>query len=68
MSKTLAQEKRIATIVRRQVTSVLREILSDPDAGLPLRRKTVLRLQQSLQSKKEGKLRELSEVLKKYQR
>jgi len=46
---------------------VLREILSDPDAGLPLRRKTVLRLQQSLQSKKEGKLKELSEVLKKYQ-
>ena len=67
MSKALAQEKKIATIVRRQVTSVLREILGDPDAGLPLRRKTVLRLQQSLQSKKEGKLRELSEVLKKYQ-
>jgi len=64
---TLTQQKRIATIVRRQVTSVLREILSDPDAGLPLRRKTALRLQQSLQSKKEGKLKELSEVLKKYQ-
>jgi len=62
---TLAQEKRIVAIVRRQVTSVLREILSDPDAGLPLRRKTALRLQQSLQSKKEGKLKELSEVLSK---
>ena len=67
MRKTLAQEKRIATIVRRQVASVLREILSDPDAGLPLRRKTVLRLQQSLQSKKEGRLKDLPEVLKKYQ-
>ena len=61
------QEKKIATIVRRQVTSVLREILSDPDAGLLLRRKTALRLQASVRSKKEGKLKELSEVLKKYQ-
>ena len=67
MSNTLAQEKKIAIIVRRQVTSVLREILSDPDAGLPLRRKTILRLQQSLQSKKDGQLKDLSEVLKKYQ-
>lgn len=60
---TQTQEKKIATMVRRQVTSVLREILSDPDAGLALRRKTALRLQQSLQSKKEGKLKELSDVL-----
>jgi len=65
---TLTQEKRIAIIVRRQVTSVLREILSDPDAGLPLRRKTALRLQASVRSKQEGKLKELSEVLKQYQR
>lgn len=60
---TLAQEKKIVAIVRRQVASVLREILSDPDGGLPLRRKATLRLQQSLQSKKEWKLKELSEVL-----
>ena len=65
---TLTQEKRIAAIVRRQVTSVLREILSDPDAGLPLRRKAAIRLQASLRSKQEGKLKELSEVLKQYQR
>ena len=64
---TVIPEKRITQIVRRQVASVLREILSDPDAGLSLRRKTALRLQQSLQSQKEGKLKELSEVLKKYQ-
>ena len=65
---TLTQEKKIATIVRRQVTSVLREILSDPDAGLSLRRKTDLRLQASVRSKQEGNLKELSEVLKQYQR
>ena len=64
---TLTQEKKIATIVRHQVTSVLREILSDPDAGLPLRRKTALRLQASVRSKQEGKLMDLSEVLKRYQ-
>ena len=68
MAKSMVQEKQIAEIVRRQVASVLREILSDPDVGLPLRKKTVLRLQQSLRSKKEGKLKDLSEVLKKYQR
>ena len=65
---TLTQEKKIAAIVRRQVTSVLREILSDPDSELVLRRKTVLRLQQSLRSKNAGRLKSLSEVLRKYQR
>ncbi len=65
---TLTQEKKIATIVRRQVTSVLREILSDPDAGLPVRRKMALLLRSSMGSKQEGKLKELSEVLKQYQR
>ena len=65
---TLTQEKKIATIVRRQVTSVLREILSDPDAGLPLNRKAALRLQASVRAKQEGNLKELSEVLKQYQR
>ena len=68
MAKSMVQEKQIAEIVRRQVTSVLREILSDPDADLLLSRKMVLRLQQSLQSKKEGKLKDLSAVLKQYQR
>ena len=65
---TLTQERRLTAIVRRQVASVLREILSDPDSELVLRRKTASRLQQSLRSKEEGRLKSLSEVLRKYQR
>ena len=62
----MVQEKQIADIARRQVASVLREILSDPDAGSILQRKTVVRLRKSLKAKTEGKLKDLSTVLKKY--
>jgi hypothetical protein len=64
---TLTQEKKIATIVRRQVTSVLRDILNDPDVGLALQRKAATRLRRSVRSKQEGKLKDLSEVLQRYQ-
>lgn len=66
MIKILLQEKQVAEIARRQVTSALREILSDPDAGLVLQNKATLRLKKSLKSKTEGKLKDLSVVLKKY--
>ena len=64
---TLIQEKKITAIVRREVASVLRELLSDPDGELVLRRKTVLRLQQSIRSKREGRLKSLDAVLRKYE-
>lgn len=66
MSRALLQEKQIAEIARRQVASVLREILSDPDAGLVLQGRATLRLKKSLKSKTEGKLKDLSTILRKY--
>lgn len=66
MLKTAIQEKKINKIVRCQIVSALREILSDPDFGLLLRRQAVLRLKKSLASKKAGKLKPLSSVIKKY--
>lgn len=66
MLKTAIQEKKINKIVRYQIVSALREILSDPDFGLLLQRQAVLRLKKSLASKKAGKLKPLSSVIKKY--
>lgn len=66
MTKALLLEKQIIQIARRQVTSALREILSDPDAELVLQSKATNRLKKSLNSKAEGKLTDLAAVLKKY--
>ncbi len=53
-------------MVRRQVTGALREILSDPDAGLILTKKTERRLQKSVHSKEQGDFKPLIKVLEKY--
>lgn len=66
MARLLLPEKQIGQIARRHVTSVLREILSDPDVGLVLQKKTVVRLRRSLKSKRDGRMKDLTEVLKKY--
>ena len=66
MLKTAIQEKKINKIIRYQIVSALREILSDPDFGLSLQRQAVLQLKKSLASKKAGKLKPLSSVIKKY--
>ena len=66
MIKTLIHEKNIAEMVRRQVTGALREILSDPDAGLILSKKTERRLQKSVHSKEQGDFKPLIKVLEKY--
>lgn len=66
MLKTAIQEKEINKIVRYQIISALREILSDPDFGLSLKRQAALRLKKSLASKKAGKLKPLFSVIKKY--
>lgn len=66
MLKTAIQEKKINKIIRYQIVSALREILSDPDFGLSLQRQAALQLKKSLASKKAGKLKPLSSVIKKY--
>ena len=66
MSRSLVQEKKIGDIAHRQVTAALREILSDPDRGLALRASFVSRLKKSVRSKESGRVKNLKEILAKY--
>lgn len=66
MTKAMLQEKKITEIARRQVAAALREILSDPDAGLVLRASAAQRLKKSIRSKEEGKVKNLSRIIAKY--
>ena len=68
MVKTLTQDRKLNELARRHVILALREILSDPDAGLTLRPEAARRLKQSLRSKQKGDVRDLRETLKKYGR
>ena len=62
----MTRDEKLRQMVRREVASTLREILSDPDAGLTLRARTIQRLEKSRRSKQEGRVKDLREVLKKY--
>ncbi|GMQ95533.1 MAG: hypothetical protein BMS9Abin13_650 [Patescibacteria group bacterium] len=55
--------KGIDESTQKQVIGVFREIMSDPDFGLPLKRGALERLKRSVLSQKAGKYKELSEVL-----
>lgn len=67
MEKTLtAPIKNIHTVVRKEVVDVMREILSDPDAGLELTSYFVRRLRKSVRDKKAGKLTPLDKVFARY--
>ena len=65
MSQILEKEK-ISDIAQRHVVSALREILSDPDAGLDLNARFVSKIKKSSKSKIAGKTKNLLEVLAKY--
>jgi hypothetical protein len=52
--------------IRKQVISVIREIMSDPDAGLELRKSFKKRLMQSVRSKNAGRVKTLAEIKAKY--
>lgn len=54
------------SMTRRHVVGVLREILSDPDSGLLLRKSVIKRLKKSVQSRRTGKVKSLDSVLRKY--
>jgi len=62
----MTRDEKLRQMVRREVASTLREILSDPDAGLTLRAGAIQRLEKSRRSKQEGRVKDLREVLKKY--
>jgi len=52
--------------IRKQVVSVLREILSDPDAGLELTAYAKRRLAKSQKDKVAGRVTPLKDILRKY--
>lgn len=67
MQKTLILPiKNIHTIVRKEVVEVVREVLSDPDAGLELTSGFVRRLQRSVRDKKAGRLTNLNKIFEQY--
>lgn len=60
----MAQNKQINIQLRREIISVLRDILDDPDFGLELTEGVKKRLTKSLASNKKGV--SLSQIKKKY--
>lgn len=66
MAKASSEKINIYDITQKRVISALREILSDPDFGLSLRPGMIQKLKKSVQSKKDGKVKDIDEVLKKY--
>lgn len=67
MSKTILEEAKLNTLVRKQVIAVLGEFLDDPDFGLALRPEFETRLRKSINSKKAGRTISLDKILKKYE-
>lgn len=63
MAKTMISETKMSDLARRCVTEALREILSDPDAGLALRADFVRGLKRSVRASKKGQYKALSAVL-----
>ena len=67
MSKTLnISSPNIPTIIREEVREVMREILSDSDAGLELTADFNRRLKKSVRQKKEGRVAPLSDIFGQY--
>lgn len=63
MSKITIQNKDIGELIRREVITVFREMINDPDFGLELTDYAEKKLKRSLASKKRIPL---NDVLKKY--
>ena len=66
MAQTTLSERKITDLVRREVIDVMREVLSDPDAGLELTPGAVRRLKHSIKAKEAGKTKPLADIFKKY--
>jgi len=66
MPNTLAQDNKINTLVRREVVTLFREVLSDHDFGLELQTEFVKKLRKSILSKKKGRVKSIDGILDKY--
>mgnify|MGYP001773605701 CR=1 FL=1 len=62
----IENQKQLNKMIFKSVIKTIREILNDPDYGLPLTPETVRRLKKSIRSKKAGRLISFDEILKKY--
>jgi hypothetical protein len=67
MTKTFTiPSQNIHTIVRKEVIDVMREVLSDPDAGLNLTSNFTRRLKKSLKDKERGRITPLAKIFEQY--
>ena len=66
MAETVTNEEKITNLVRKEVMDIMREVLSDPDAGLVLSQSAVTRLKRSQKAKKAGKMESLSHIFRQY--
>ncbi|MAG12568.1 hypothetical protein CL630_02020 [bacterium] len=66
MAKLTLENKKMSKLAHRSVVAALREILSDPDAGLVLRTNMFSRIKKSVKSKKSGNTTDLKIFLEKH--
>ena len=62
----ISQKKNIQEMVRKEVIDVVREVLSDSDAGLKLSQAFMGKLKKSIKDKERGEIIPLSKLLKQY--
>ena len=60
------QLKELDIIIQKKVNEIIREILSDPDYGLHFKKRFLNRLKKSIICKQEKKLKNLDEILARY--
>jgi len=66
MTKATTIDKKLDNRIRRQVIDVMREVLSDPDAGLEITPGFNRKLNQSIKAETEGKITPLEKIFKEY--
>ncbi len=66
MTKAATIDKKLNDRIRRQVIDVVREVLSDSDAGLEITPEFSRKLNQSVRAETEGKTTSLEKIFKEY--
>ena len=66
MTKTVTENKNLDDRIRSQVIDVMREVLSDPDAGLEVTPEFSGKLKESMKAEEAGKTTPLEKIFEKY--
>jgi len=66
MAKTVTENKKLDARIRTQVIGVMREVLSDPDAGLEVTPEFSRKLKESMKAEEAGKTTPLEKIFKEY--